>query len=102
MENKAKYKGSVRRTNEPYLDMFFEYRGHEYIVVRPLSWTACSSDYMAGGSMTEAKQHRRAQDLIDGTIDSTPEDPEEEKRKAEEGQKKLQEAMDMFWDSVGL
>lgn len=67
---KAKYIGSVKNIDPNYLHMEFEYRGRRYFVTRALSWTACSSDYTMNGSMAEWKQHKRAQELIDSTIEA--------------------------------
>ena len=70
---KARYIGSTK-IDKNYLEMEFEYRGKTYIVTRALSWTACSSDYtLKNGSMTESKQHKRAQELIDNQLDNPKE-----------------------------
>ena len=68
MANKARYIGSTQ-TDKNYLEMMFEYRGKTYFVTRPLSWTACSSDYTMGGK-TEKQQHQEAQKLIDDSLDA--------------------------------
>lgn len=67
---KANYIGSSKIDNN-YLEMEFEYRGERYFVTRALSWTKCSSDYtLKSGSMTEGKQHKRAQEAIDRELDN--------------------------------
>lgn len=68
MANKAKYIGSTQ-IDKNYLEMMFEYRGKTYFVTRPLSWTACSSEYTTG-EKTEKKQHQEAQKLIDDTLEA--------------------------------
>lgn len=66
---RAKYIGSTK-TEKNYLEMMFEYRGHTYLITRPLSWTNCSSDYTVGKANSEKKQHEENQKLIDNLIDN--------------------------------
>lgn len=90
---KATFKCRVTdRYDKRYSDLFYEYRGHEYIVQVANSWTACSSDYLPGGSMSLYNQHKREQKLIDDMVDN-PVSPEEEAKAIEEGQKKNREFM---------
>ena len=73
---KAKYIGSTQSMDKNYLNMHFEYRGENYIVVRALSWTACSSDYTSrNGSRAEWRQHKEAQESIDAKLDHPREEP---------------------------
>ena len=92
---KAKYIGSTQ-SDKNYLEMHFEYRGKTYIVIRALSWTACSSDYTMNGSMAEWKQHRRAQELIDATIEA-----EKNPQPISEG-KWTKEYEDEIWRMMGF
>lgn len=97
-QHKAEYLYSIPHKNEPYLDMFFAYRGYEYIVVRPMSWTACSSDYtMKNGSMREWRQHKEAQDAIDARIEREQNPVEPPKQKYEGS---AQEGLDLFWKTL--
>lgn len=99
MAHKATYKGSYTdRFDKRYTTLFYEYRGHEYMIEKANSWTACSSDYTMDNKNSLAAQHRRAQEEIDNMIENprrerTPEDIAE----AEEAQKKLNEAIDMMF-----
>lgn len=90
---KAIYKGSVKSADGKYLEMMFEYRGKTYFVTRPLSWTACSSDYTLNN--TERRQHEEQQRLIDGSINNPFKRDLEKERKAQE---ELQKAIDMMFE----
>lgn len=56
---KAKYKGKVRDRNGYAVHLFYEYRGHEYII----------TDEHNGYSETMAEKHRQAQERIDKLIE---------------------------------
>ena len=62
--NKATYKGKSygRGYSQGITYLYYEYRGHEYMV-EDRHWSPTASD------MTLALQHRRAQDEIDRLID---------------------------------
>lgn len=92
---KARFIGAVKdRYEHRYVDLEYEYRGERYLVSKPCSWTACSSDYLYG-DMRLAKQHERAQAIIDAKLDNPPiEYPEQ----VYEGS--AQEGFDKFWDYI--
>lgn len=96
----AEYLYSVPHKNEPYLDMFFAYRGYEYYVTRALSWTACSSDYLKTGSMAEWKQHKEAQETIDARIKAAEQQTEPEQPKEWKYEGSAQEGLDLFWKYI--
>lgn len=56
---KAKFKGKVRDRNGYAVHLFYEYRGHEYII----------TDEHNGYSETMAEKHRPAQERIDKLIE---------------------------------
>lgn len=104
MAYKATYKGCINdRYDKRYTELVYEYRGHEYIVTKPNSWTGCSSDYYYG-DMRLTEQHRRAQEGIDAKIDHPYQKPYQKPSEEEiaEAQKKLDDAMELFYSSVGL
>ena len=96
MANKATFKmAHTDRFDKRYTTLIYEYRGHEYEVIKANSW-ACSSDYtMRGGSMTLSAQHKRAQEEIDNLIERGPEEPKPQKYEGS-----AQEGFDLFWDFV--
>lgn len=94
MANNAKYIGSTK-IDKNYLEMMFEYRGKTYFVTRPLSWTACSSEYTVGGAKSEARQHKEAQEAIDASIDNPV--TEYPKQKYEGS---WEEGFDMLWNYI--
>lgn len=57
---KAKYTGKVRDRNGYAVHLFYEYRGHEYMI----------TDEHNGYSETMAEKHRDAQQRIDRFIDN--------------------------------
>lgn len=56
---KAKYTGKVRDRNGYAVHLFYEYRGHEYMI----------TDEHNGYSQTTFEKHRDAQDRIDKEIE---------------------------------
>lgn len=95
---KATFKSSYTdKYDKRYTYLTYEYRGHEYEVVKPNSWTACSSEYTIGDK-TLAKQHIKAQAEIDSMIDSPDPVKEEPAKQTYEGS--WQEGMDLFWKSI--
>lgn len=97
MANKypAKFIGAVKdRYEHRYVDLEYEYRGERYLVTKPLSWTACSSDYFYG-DMRLTEQHRRAQESIDAKLDNPP---IEYPKQVYEGS--AQEGLDKFWNYI--
>lgn len=82
---KAKYKGKVRDKNGYAVHLFYEYRGHEYMV----------TDEHNGYSETMAEKHKQEQERIDREIEAAnkPEEPYDYKETAEYG-------FDLFWEYV--
>lgn len=91
---KATFKCRVNdKYDKRYSDLFYEYRGHEYIVTVANSW-ACSSDYLPGGYMSLYNQHKRAQELIDAQIER---EARGEEYKPAEYTGEAEKALDMFF-----
>lgn len=91
----AKFIGAVKdRYEHRYIDLEYEYRGERYLVTKPISWTACSSDYFSG-SMRLTEQHRRAQEAIDAKLDNPPINYPKQEYKGS-----AQEGFDKFWDYI--
>lgn len=83
---KATFKGKVRDKNGYAVHLFYEYRGHEYII----------TDEHNGYSETMAEKHRQAQEHIDKLIELFQNEPKEKidyKETAQYG-------FDLFWESV--
>lgn len=69
-QHKATFKSSYTdKYDSRYTELTYEYRGHEYTVIKANNWSACSSEYTIGDK-TLAKQHKRAQAEIDEMIDN--------------------------------
>lgn len=81
---KAKYKGKVRDRNGYAVHLFYEYRGHEYII----------TDEHNGYSETMAEKHRQAQERIDKLIEL------ENASKDFRYEMTAQYGFDLFWESV--
>lgn len=82
---KAKYKGKVRDRNGYAVHLFYEYRGHEYMV----------TDEHNGYSQAMAEKHMQEQERIDRQIEeeNKPKKPYDYKSTAEYG-------FDLFWEYV--
>lgn len=82
---KPKYKGKVRDRNGYAVHLFYEYRGHEYMI----------TDGHNGYSETLAEQHKQEQERIDREIEETnkPKEPIHYKETADYG-------FDLFWESI--
>lgn len=83
---KAKYKGKVRDRNGYAVHLFYEYRGHEYIV----------TDEHNGYSETMAEKHRQAQERIDKLIELFQNEPKE----IFDYKETAQYGFDLFWQYV--
>ena len=83
---KAKYTGKVRDRNGYAVHLFYEYRGHEYMI----------TDEHNGYSQTMAEKHKDAQDRIDKEIEEAnkPQQPLKYEDTADY-------AFDLFMDYVG-
>lgn len=81
---KAKYKGKVRDRNGYAVHLFYEYRGHEYMITDPHN----------GCSETMAEQHRCEQERIDKLIEL------ENASKDFRYEMTAQCGFDLFWESV--
>lgn len=66
----AKYITTIPSHDRNYVIQFFEYRGKEYQVTKPISWMGCSSDYLNNGSESLRNQHKREQESIDARLDN--------------------------------
>lgn len=82
---KATYKGKVRDRNGYAVHLFYEYRGHEYIV----------TDEHNGYSETMAEKHKHEQERIDQQIEAA------NKVKEPSGYKETADyGFELFWESV--
>lgn len=67
---KATFKCAVKdKFDDRYTALFYEYKGHEYQIIKANNWMACSSDYLYG-DMRLTEQHKRAQAAIDEMIEA--------------------------------
>jgi len=82
---KAKYTGKVRDRNGYAVHLFYEYRGHEYMI----------TDEHNGCSETMAEQHRWEQERIDKLIEE-----QNKPREAFDYEKSAQCGFDLFWEYV--
>lgn len=82
--NKAKYINKIHDRNGYAVHMFYEYRGHEYMV----------TDEHNGYSEPMSEKHRHEQERIDKLIEREAEMTGEYRNEAEEA---LNELM-MFWE----
>lgn len=85
MANKAKYKGKLKDKNGYAVHLFYEYRGHEYMV----------TDEHNGYSEPMSVKHKNEQERIDRIIE------EKNKPKTEyKYEDSAQYGFDMFWEYV--
>lgn len=83
---KAIYKGKVRDRNGYAVHLFYEYRGHEYII----------TDEHNGYSETIAEKHRQEQERIDKLIELFQNEPKE----IIDYKETAQYGFELFWESV--
>ena len=85
MANKATYKGKVHDRFSRAVYLFYEYRGHEYMV----------TDEHNGYSEEMWVKHRHEQERIDREIEEAQKPVQEWKYEGS-----AQEGFDLFWDYV--
>ena len=83
--NKAVYKGKVRDRNGYAVHLFYEYRGHEYMI----------TDEHNGYSEPMWVKHRNEQERIDREIEDA-----EKPIKEWQYEGSAQEGFDIFWEYV--